>query len=281
MRCKSVLLRVDALRTGELPERERQNMHEHFATCDSCSASLHDVRALASRMKSMLAPKSTSIGDAYDRIDDVWVAYTKEGLRLIQRGGTFDDFRSAYAARYGRPLQQAPIPDALRKQVVAAMQGEGVDKPRVDWSGKRPLEREVLALLSKIPRGEVRTYEWIARHVGRPRAVRAVGTILAKNSVPLVVPCHRVVPTAGGVGNYAFGSAMKRDLLQREGVDVDALEKLAKQHVRYIGSRTTKIACMPTCKDAKRIREENRVAFHDAREAGEAGFRGCMRCEPF
>jgi hypothetical protein len=99
--------------------------------------------------------------------------------------------------------------------------------------------------------------------------------------VPLVVPCHRVVPTAGGVGNYAFGTPMKRELLRREGVDVDSLEKLAKGGVRYIGSRTTKIVCFPTCRDAKRIREENRVPFRGAEQAKEKGFRPCLHCQPF
>jgi hypothetical protein len=111
--------------------------------------------------------------------------------------------------------------------------------------------------------------------------VRAVGTICARNAVPLVVPCHRVVPASGGVGNYAFGSAAKRELLQREGVDVEALETLGRKGVRYIGSRTTKIVCVPTCKDAKRIREENRVAFRAADQATEKGFRPCLRCQPF
>ena len=104
---------------------------------------------------------------------------------------------------------------------------------------------------------------------------------MARNIVPIVVPCHRVVPATGGVGNYAFGSKVKRDLLAREGVDVDALEALAKQHVRYIGSRTTNIVCFPTCKDARRIRDENRVSFHAAGEAIEKGFRPCRRCQPF
>jgi O-6-methylguanine DNA methyltransferase len=135
--------------------------------------------------------------------------------------------------------------------------------------------------LPKIPRGEVRTYEWVAREVGRPRAVRAVGTILGKNAVPLVVPCHRVVPTAGGVGNYAFGSAAKRNILSREGVDVEALETMARSGVRYIGSRTTKIVCFPTCRDARRIRDDNRVPFRGAEEAVEKGFRPCLRCRPF
>ena len=74
---------------------------------------------------------------------------------------------------------------------------------------------------------------------------------------------------------------MKRELLQREGVDVDALERLGRERVRYIGSKTSKVVCFPTCKDAKRIRDENRVPFRGAEEALEKGFRPCRRCQPF
>lgn len=286
MRCRSVLTRVDALRTGELPPDEQSQVHEHLRTCTSCDDSLGDVGALARSVKTLAVapPRSCkeALSDSYELLDDVWVAFTPNGLRMIVRGGTADELRSAYSARYGRSLKPGTLPDALRKQVRAAIEGEGVEKPRVDWSDEQtPLERAVLALLTRIPRGEVRTYEWVARQVGRPRAVRAVGNILARNAVPLVVPCHRVVPTAGGVGNYAFGSALKRELLKREGVDVDALETLARKGVRYLGSRTTKIVCFPTCKDAKRIREENRVPFRGAEQAMEKGFRPCLRCKPF
>jgi O-6-methylguanine DNA methyltransferase len=285
MRCRSVLTRVDALRTGELPPAEQGEVHEHLKTCRSCDDSLTDVGTLATRVKTLVAlpPRSCKdeLADAYDRVDDVWVAFSQHGLRLVQRG-SYEEFSAAYTKRYGRCLKSGTLPDALRKQVVSAMEGAGVDKPRVDWSDDlTPLERDVLGVLPKIPRGEVRTYEWVARQVGRPRAVRAVGNILARNAVPLVVPCHRVVPTSGGVGNYAFGSPMKRELLRREGVDVDSLEKLAQSGVRFIGSRTTKIVCFPTCRDAKRIREENRVPFRGADQAKEKGFRPCLHCQPF
>ena len=98
--------------------------------------------------------------------------------------------------------------------------------------------------------------------------------------MPYVVPCHRVVPSAGGVGNYIFGTDAKRALLEREGVPVDELEALAREHVRYIGSRTTRIFCFPTCRDARRIQEKNRVPFRDADEALESGFRPCRSCQP-
>lgn len=285
MRCRSVLTRVDALRTGELPPEEQGQVHEHLKNCQSCDDSLSDVGELATRVKALVAvpPRSCKdeLADSYDKVDDVWIAFSQHGLRLVYRG-SYEQFSAAYAKRYGRCLKSGTLPDALRKQVVSGLEGHGVDKPKVDWSEDlSPLERDVLGTLTKIPRGEVRTYEWVARQVGNPRAVRAVGNICARNAVPLVVPCHRVVPTAGGVGNYAFGSPMKRELLRREGVDVDSLEKLAKGGVRYIGSRTTKIVCFPTCRDAKRIREENRVPFRGAEQAREKGFRPCLHCQPF
>lgn len=286
MQCRSVLTRVDALRTGELHEGEQDEVRNHLRTCQSCDESVGDVDQLANSIRSLLTapPRSCreALSDSYEQIGDVWVAFSDRGIRLIRRGGTYDDFHAAYAEHGGCCLTPGTLPDALRKQLTAALEGAGVEKPKVDWSEDlTDLEREVLGTLTKIPRGEVRTYEWVARQVGRPKAVRAVGTICARNTVPFVVPCHRVVPASGGVGNYAFGSDMKRDLLRREGVDVEALEQLGRERVRFIGSRTTKIACFPTCKDARRIREENRVPFHDAGEAMEKGFRPCLRCQPF
>lgn len=285
MQCRSVLTRVDALRTGELEAAEQSAVHEHLRICRSCDESAGDVDLLSHDIKSLTVapPRSCreTLADTFAAVDDVWVAFSDRGIRLIHRG-SFAEFSAAHAARYCRTLREGTLPESLRKQVEAALHGEGVSKPRIDWDDElSPLEREVLGTLTKIPRGEVRTYEWVARQIGRPKAVRAVGSVCARNAVPFVVPCHRVVPSAGGVGQYAFGSAMKREMLRREGVDIDALDALSRQRVRFIGSRTTKIVCFPTCKDANRIREDNRVPFHGAEEATKKGFRPCRRCQPF
>ena len=82
-----------------------------------------------------------------------------------------------------------------------------------------PFEREVLEFLRDLPRGKTITYGEIARHLGRPRAARAVGRACARNPAPLVIPCHRVVPASGGLGNYTGegGAQTKRKLLEREG----------------------------------------------------------------
>jgi O-6-methylguanine DNA methyltransferase len=289
MRCRSALTRVDALRTRELSHEDRSAVEDHLKTCKSCDDSLHDVERLTNAVKAALsiAPprscKDALCKDYYDRVEaggrEVWVAFSDNAIRMITARSA-GDLQERYAKRYGRDLQRTTIPDVLKREVVAALSGSGVGKPHVDIGEASELELAVQRALNSIPVGEVRSYAWVARQTGNPKAIRAVASYCAKNVVPFIVPCHRVVPSGGGVGKYAFGSKMKRDLLAREGVDVDALESLASEGVRYIGSRTTKIYCFPTCRDARRIREENRVPFHGAGEAEKKGFRPCLRCRP-
>jgi AraC family transcriptional regulator of adaptative response/methylated-DNA-[protein]-cysteine methyltransferase len=85
-------------------------------------------------------------------------------------------------------------------------------------------QRRVCKELQTIPYGRVRSYSEVATRIGLPRAVRAVGNACASNPVPLVIPCHRVVPKTGGVGNYGLGVQRKKILLEREGVDLAALK---------------------------------------------------------
>ena len=81
-----------------------------------------------------------------------------------------------------------------------------------------PFARSVLERLSRVPVGGRVTYAGLAAAVGRPRAFRAVASVMARNRVPLVLPCHRVVPSSGGTGRYAWGDAVKAVLLDVEAV---------------------------------------------------------------
>ena len=91
----------------------------------------------------------------------------------------------------------------------------------LDLRGRTAFERDVWSKALEIPRGEVRPYGWIAAEIGRPKAVRAVGTALGHNPVPLIVPCHRVVRSDGLLGQYSLGGpGNKRTILAAEGVDV-------------------------------------------------------------
>lgn len=88
----------------------------------------------------------------------------------------------------------------------------------LDFSECSGFGRTVLMEERKIPRGEVRSYGWIARRIGKPGAARAVGNALRTNPFPLVIPCHRAVRSDGRIGGFQGGSAMKRDLLKMEGI---------------------------------------------------------------
>jgi methylated-DNA-[protein]-cysteine S-methyltransferase len=84
---------------------------------------------------------------------------------------------------------------------------------------RAPFRREVLETLHReVARGATISYGALAARSGHPRAARAVGTACARNPVPLVVPCHRVLPSGGGVGQYGGGVARKVALLELEGV---------------------------------------------------------------
>ena len=77
-------------------------------------------------------------------------------------------------------------------------------------------QRQVFQAVSKIPFGQVRSYQWIAEQIGRPRAARAVGSALKKNKNLFVVPCHRVIKSEGSIGGYILGKRIKRMLLDLE-----------------------------------------------------------------
>lgn len=79
-----------------------------------------------------------------------------------------------------------------------------------------PFQRAVWQALREIPYGETRTYAQVAQAVGRPKAVRAVGSANNRNPLPILVPCHRVVGAGGAMVGYAYGVEMKRALLQME-----------------------------------------------------------------
>jgi methylated-DNA-[protein]-cysteine S-methyltransferase len=76
--------------------------------------------------------------------------------------------------------------------------------------------RKVYRVVLSIPLGEVRTYKWVAKKAGNPRAYRAVGQILKNNPCPLIIPCHRVVKSNNKIGGYVFGVKAKKSILDLE-----------------------------------------------------------------
>jgi methylated-DNA-[protein]-cysteine S-methyltransferase len=86
----------------------------------------------------------------------------------------------------------------------------------LDWRLARGFHRAVLDATARIPYGSTASYREVAGAAGSPRALRATGTALASNPLPIVVPCHRVLPSSGGIGNYRGGVEAKARLLDLE-----------------------------------------------------------------
>ena len=79
-----------------------------------------------------------------------------------------------------------------------------------------PFAKKVYKVVLSIPMGQVRTYKWVARQAGRPKAFRAVGQILKRNPCPFIIPCHRVAGSKDRLGGYIWGKKLKRRLLNLE-----------------------------------------------------------------
>ena len=221
------------------------------------------------------APISTPLGRLY-------VAYRGRTICHATVAASDDVFRRACVKRLGvRPMRDARLPGRLANRVVDHLTRRRRFQGGLDLNGLTPFQRLVLEKTREIPSGEVRSYQWVAREIGAKRAVRAVGTALAKNPIPFLIPCHRVVRTDGQIGHYsAGGSTMKSKILAIEGVDVEGLARLAGRRIRFVGNDATRIFCLPTCRVARRAGDSQTVHFTTQRNAARRGYHPCQRCRP-
>lgn len=139
------------------------------------------------------------------------------------------------------PLQQVepnqhPDIRALAKRLSDFWAGVPIVFPldSVDLDRCGSFQRRVLLAEYGIPCGSVSSYGLLARHIGAPGAARAVGSALANNPFPIVIPCHRAIRSDGHLGGYQGGLAMKRSLLQMEGSVVDASGRVANPNWHYL-----------------------------------------------
>lgn len=107
---------------------------------------------------------------------------------------------------------------AAKEAITAYLEGQtrSFDLP-LDLQGQPRFRVKVWKVLQSIPYGRVRSYGWVARKVGKPRAARAIGGACGANPVPLLVPCHRVIAGDGSLGGFSGGVGVKKRLLKLEG----------------------------------------------------------------
>lgn len=150
-------------------------------------------------------------------------AATPRGLIMLAYGDVPLDERLERLAHTVSPrIMEAPARlDPVRRELDEYFAGRlRRFEVAIDWSPLRGYTREVLRRTAEIPFGQASSYADIAARAGSPRGWRAAGNALGANPIPIVVPCHRVLASGGGIGGYTGGLDRKRFLLELEGVEV-------------------------------------------------------------
>jgi methylated-DNA-[protein]-cysteine S-methyltransferase len=127
--------------------------------------------------------------------------------------------------------------DAVARGIQGFLAGEDIafSLDLVDLGQCPPFQQSVLRAEHRIPRGSVSTYRLIAEHLGKRNGARAVGNALAHNPFPLIVPCHRAIRSDLHLGGFQGGLAMKRALLEREGIALDDKGRVIEARFHYYG----------------------------------------------
>jgi len=207
------------------------------------------------------APLQQSLNELVHRLD---LAASPTGITRIGVRPAGAAPLTAAGGTIGRLLQQA------RREIREYLAGERTFFCVPLDLGRVPaFERAALDVANRIPYGEVRSYRWIAEALGHPDAARAVGGAMAGNPVPILLPCHRVVRTDGGLGGYSFGLVRKEALL--------ALERAT---VPYVGCLSSRVVCRKGCEEATRGGSADRVQFATTADACASGYRLCPVCKP-
>jgi methylated-DNA-[protein]-cysteine S-methyltransferase len=184
-----------------------------------------DLEATMQRLRARAA-RAGLVDVAYAELDSplgpLIVAVTPRGLVRVayENEGGDELVLAELAERLSPRVLHAPErTDAIRRELDEYFHGarQAFTTP-VDWSLVRGFARGVLRATAQVPFGQVTSYRQVAEAAGSPRASRAAGNALGSNPIPIVVPCHRVLHTGGGLGGYAGGLERKRKLLELEGV---------------------------------------------------------------
>jgi methylated-DNA-[protein]-cysteine S-methyltransferase len=186
----------------------------------------HDRAAALAESFVERAGREGLIDVAYATVDGpvgmLLVAATSRGLVRIAYGETVPHERVLLelAEDISPRLLEAPARlDAIRRQLDEYFEGRRTEFDiHVDWSLSHGFGQRVLRQTARIPYGRASTYKGVAAAAGSPRGARAAGNALGSNPIPIVVPCHRVLHSGGGLGGYGGGLDRKEFLLKLEGV---------------------------------------------------------------
>lgn len=240
MRCREVDSLWDEVR-GDCQASLRHAVKSHLDACPPCQELYEEYEGVAYRLSALpaaepscnlakrvvehiaairgrsgepirLAAIDTPVGRLYVGFHERRIASIN-----IDTGDGVDAIKKNVEGRLRRPVLEAETPAWLTQTIEAFFETWRVDEGSVDISELTPFEQAALRAAAAIPPGETRSYSWVASQIGRPRAARAVGRVMARNPLPLLFPCHRVVDASGALHNYGYGLEMKARLLRMEG----------------------------------------------------------------
>jgi O-6-methylguanine DNA methyltransferase len=240
MRCRDVEAMWDEIH-GDCITSLRETVAEHVRGCMPCQLLFEQYEGVAYRLSSLPQPQPSC--DLTKRVVEHIAALkfkTREPLLLcavdtpigrvhvgfkerriayvgIDTGETLEEVRERVERRLRRPVAMGQVPTWLLETLDHFFHTWRIEDAMIDISDLTPFEQAALRATAQIPPGEVRSYSWVASQIGRPRAARAVGRVMARNPLPLLFPCHRVVDASGALHNYFYGLDMKARLLKMEG----------------------------------------------------------------
>jgi O-6-methylguanine DNA methyltransferase len=147
----------------------------------------------------------------------VFVASTKRGVCMVDFLKTEKTFLKELRERFSGKIitddqKNRNVLNQLKKYLKGGLQRFDC---KLDFKGTQ-FQKKVWSALAKIPYGQTRSYKEIAQAIGHPKAFRAVGNANGQNSIPLIVPCHRVIESNGGLGGFGHGVKVKKQLLDFE-----------------------------------------------------------------
>ena len=156
--------------------------------------------------------------------ETLFLAIRKNRVVAIDFGVSEDEFVSLIEKHFDAPVYfGAEETNPALEQIQAYLDGQRMEfHLPTDISILTEFQQQVLQATQQIPRGRIATYMDIARKIGKPKAVRAVGQALGRNPIPIVIPCHRVIASNGSLGGYSGGGGLKTKakLLQLEGASL-------------------------------------------------------------
>jgi len=305
--CREVERDLVAVAAGEAGATEARGVERHVAICRPCRDELERYRVLEGMVTDLRraplagADPTLSRAELEARLADIrsrMVSYgifpSPLGKILIVRSELgvsmvryIDSEASAkaYLARLAgdEAVEDPAAVEATYRELLDYLNARGT---RLSWPldlrwAQGDFQRRVLAVTSELPYGAVTSYGGIARRIGAPASVRAVAQALRHNPIPIAIPCHRVIGSAGDLTGYAGSRiGLKEKLLALEGVPVGhRARKIDRGHM-YILAEGEVEYCVPSCGDISRKPLAQVTLFGSRRHAEAVGLSPCSSCRP-